>query len=329
MALHTEHGTSKIYAVAEAFRTNCLLRDGSLLFEGSSVWRSDIVDQIHRALVATPDEDDRSFIAKLKDQLGKAAPEVIRLAAEILCICFLLPSNVGGARKREVVNEVLALARDSLPESHLVSRAFSNGIGSGGQGYNTRRSLEIAFLIDRAIAWKKLPPERQAEIATGPWLFQEFVDGIRDAESKQLRHMLLYLLFPDHFERIASGDHKRRIIKAFSGLVSPEPENEDRAILSIRHELEKLLPNQDLDFYWPPLVEAWYDDSEDASEGAPLEIVEYKKQIVLYGPPGTGKTFRAKRLAERIIRSAALRAMRGPLSTSNPKFSLPRRSTNI
>ncbi len=192
-----------------------------------------------------------------------------------------------------------------------MSAAFANGIGSGGQGYNTRRPFEIAFLIEFAIAWKKLPQDQQTKVAADPWLFQELVDSIEDAESKQLRHMLLHLLFPEHFERIASGNHKRRVIKAFSGLVTAESEDDDRAILAIRQELEKLLPKQELDFYWSPLVEAWYDDSEGASEGAPLEIVQHKKQIVLYGPPGTGKTFRAKKLAERVIRSAALSQM-GP-----------------
>jgi 5-methylcytosine-specific restriction enzyme B len=313
VARYSEHDTDRIHQAAEVFRTNCLLRDGSLLFEDASVWRPDVLDRIHKAFVATPDEGDRSFIVKFKDQIGQAGQEVIRLAAEILCVYFLFPSNVGGARKRQVVNEVLGWAGDSLPESHLVSGAFSNGVGSGGQGYNTRRPFEIAFLIDLVIAWKKLPPERQVLVASDPdpWLFQELVDSIEDAESKQLRHMLLYLLFPDHFERIASGNHKRRVIKAFSGLVDSEPEDEDRAILAIRLELEKLLPNKQLDFYWSPLVEAWYDDSEGASEGAPLEIIQHKKQMVLYGPPGTGKTFRAKKLAERVIRSAALSQM-GP-----------------
>lgn len=282
MARYSEHDTDKIYQAAEAFRADCLLRDGSLLFKDASVWRPDVLDRIHKAFVATPDEGDRSFMVKFKDQIGEAGQEVIRLAAEILCVYFLFPSSVGGARKRQVVSEVLGWAGDSLPESHVVFIAFSHGIGSGGQGYNTRRPFEIGFLIDLVIAWKKLPSSQQASVAEDPWSFQEFVDRIEDAESKQLRHMLLHLLFPDKFERIASGNHKRRVVRAFDGLVDSAEEDEDRAILGIRGELEKLLPNKKLDFYWAPLVEAWYDDSEGASAGASLEIIQHKKQIVLY-----------------------------------------------
>ncbi|WP_050470653.1 AAA family ATPase [Herbaspirillum chlorophenolicum] len=311
MARYSERDTSKIYQAADAFRANCLLKDGSLSLGDASIWRPDLLERLHKAFVTNLDTGDRSFIVKLKDQIGQAGEDVIRLAAEILSVYFLFPSSVGGARKRQVVNEVLSWGGGSLPEDHLFSSAFATGIGSGGQGYNTRRPFEIAFLIELAIAWKKLPQDRQAEVAADAWLFQEIVDSIEDAESKQLRHMLLHLMFPEHFERIASGNHKRRVIKAFSGLAAAESEDDDRVILAIRHALEKLLPNQKLDFYWSPLVEAWYDDSEGESEGAPLEIIQHKKQIVLYGPPGTGKTFRAKKLAERVIRSAALSQM-GP-----------------
>lgn len=312
MARYSEHDTSRIYAAADAFRNNCLLRDGSLLFEQVSLWRPELLESIHKAFVATPDEGDRSFIDKFRDQIQPTGTEVIRLAAELLAVYFLFPSNVGGFRKRQVVNEVLGWAGDNLPENHLVSLAFEHGIGSGGQGYNTRRPFEIAFLIEFAKAWKALPAEQQKAAANDPWKFQKLIDGTEDAESKQLRHMLLHLLFPDSFERIASGNHKRRVIAAFTGLVQDEHDDEDRQLLAIRQGLEALMPGKTLDFYWSPLEAAWYDSSEGGlADGAPLEIIQHKKQVVLYGPPGTGKTYRAKRLAERIIRSSALVTM-GP-----------------
>ena len=299
MARYSEHDTSRNYEAADAFRNNCLLRDGSMLFEQACLWRPELLESIHKAFVATPDEGDRSFIDKFRDQIQPAGTEVIRLAAELLAVYFLFPSNVGGFRKRQVVNEVLGWAGDNLPEPHLLFQAFEHGIGSGGQGYNTRRPFEIAFLIEFAKVWKALPSEQQQAAANDPWKFQEVIDGTEDAESKQLRHMLLHLLFPDSFERIASGNHKRRVIAAFAGLVQDEHEDEDRQLLAIRQGLEALMPEKTLDFYWPPLEAAWYDSSEGGlADGAPLEIIQHKKQVVLYGPPGTGKTYRAKRLAE-------------------------------
>ncbi len=65
MARYSEHDTSKIHQAADAFRANCLLIDGSLLFSDASVWRPDVLDRIHKAFVATFDESNRYFVAKL------------------------------------------------------------------------------------------------------------------------------------------------------------------------------------------------------------------------------------------------------------------------
>lgn len=311
MARYSERNTSKTYAAAERLRDACLRRDGSILFDDASVWTPEGLAKLHQVFVASPDEGERSFIDKYRDQVKPSGQAVIRLAAEMLCVYFLFPSNVGGYRKRELVSEVLGWGGDSLPAEHAVSLAFEKGIGGCGQGYNTRRPFEIAFLIEFAIAWKQLTDAERTEALGDPWKFQARVDAVEGAEARQIRHMLLHLVFPDDFERIASGHHKRRVLAAFDGLVSEPPANDDQHLLAVRRELEKLLPNKKLDFYWPPLEAAWYDDTEAGTDFAPLDVIRYKRQVVLFGPPGTGKTYRAKRLAERIIRSASLTKM-GP-----------------
>lgn len=60
------------------------------------------------------------------------------------------------------------------------------------------------------------------------------------------------------------------------------------------------------DFYRPPLQSIW-DPGSTQSEGASdIDLLAYKKQLVVFGAPGTGKTHRTRQLAEQIIRRAAL-----------------------
>jgi 5-methylcytosine-specific restriction protein B len=298
--------TTPVYEAAEAFRNRCLRTDGSLFLADSAVWSAANLGTLKKAFVDTPDESERTFEEKFEDQVKPGGQPVIRLAAEALAVYFLFPRNVTGRRKRELVNKVLSWGGDSLPEDHLVSRAFDCGIGGCGQGYSTRRPFELAFIVNLASEWKKLSaPEIDAKLED-PWAFQAFADDIEGADTLQLSHVLLHLLYPDSFERIATGPHKRRLVQTFSGLLEKLPENCDRALLDIRNRLSSLLRRDDLDFYQPPLRGAWWDSSEVSDEFGSFEAVLHKKQVVMYGPPGTGKTYRARQLAERIIRSAAI-----------------------
>ena len=120
MARHADHNRSKIYEAAELFCTDCLLKDGSLLFPDTELWNVENLNDLHQAFVGTPDEGDRPFMEKFKDQIESAGEKVVRLAAEILCVYFLFPSNVGGPRKRKVTNEVLSWVDVALPESGIV-----------------------------------------------------------------------------------------------------------------------------------------------------------------------------------------------------------------
>jgi 5-methylcytosine-specific restriction enzyme B len=111
---------------------------------------------------------------------------------------------------------------------------------------------------------------------------------------------------------MSSRTHKQNIVDAFADeLLGGEdiPEDLDEQLLQIRQKLVDLnaQPNRVvLDFYWPPLRDIW-DPGSDRPDGASdLDLLLYKKQIVLYGPPGTGKTYRTRELAGRLIRRVAL-----------------------
>ena len=312
MARTSEHRVQPIYDLATRLLDNCLQGDGSLIRDDVSLWTLANLEKIHAVFVAAPDEGERSFTEKYSDQVKPAGPDICRLAAELVAVYFFFPSNVGAVRKEGLVGEVLGWAGDDFPSDSPLSEALAQGIGSGGQGYNTRRPNEIAFLIEFAIAWKRMPAEKRASAAADPWKFMDILDGMEGADSRQIRHMLLHVFFPDEFERIASRDHKRRIVAAFASLLDADaPEDTDRRLLSIREKLEALLERKDLDFYRNPLVEVWNDSGESGEGAAPMDALRHKKQVVLYGPPGTGKTYRARRIADRLIR-AALLAKLGP-----------------
>ena len=312
MARYSEFTTQPVYDAATRLLECCLQGDGSLIRDNASLWTLTNLETIHKVFVAAPEEGDRSFTEKFEDQIRPAGPDIARLAAEVLGVYFLFPSNVGEARKKELVGQVLGWAGDELPTDCILAAALAHGIGSGGQGYSTRRPFEIAFLIEFAIAWKRLPDADRSAATTDPWRFMEIVDGVDGADARQGRHMLLHVLFPDSFERIASRQHKRRVVASFSSVLDGDgPEDTDRRLLAIRERLEGMLARKDLDFYWPPLVEVWNDSGESGEGAAPMDALRHKRQVVLYGPPGTGKTYRAKRIADRLIRSALL-AKLGP-----------------
>jgi len=305
----------QVYQVARAFKERCLLGDGSLLSRDASVWTRANLADLKRRFVDKPDESKRSFVDKFRDQLRDAPQDVVRLGAEALCVYLLFPSKIGETRKRAAVNEVLEWVGESLEGDGEMAKAFRAGLGGAGLGYNTRRPFELGFLIELALSIKSLAPEARAGVLGDPWKFRELAVDVEDGKSKQLRHILLHLLFPEEFERIGSARQKSQVLAVFKPLAQSQAENEDQQLLSIRQKLGLMLDKAPagLDFYEKPLAAAWYDGSDEDEDGAgpSVELLQHKRQVVMYGPPGTGKTFQAKQLARKVIHAAAL-AQLGP-----------------
>lgn len=318
MARFSDSKTASIYRLVERWRDECLIGDGSLIFEGERLWTAEVIGELYRRYNEHPldiEGDTRQFDEKFREQLGSDRQDVTRLGAEVLVIYFLFAETaVNGPRKRELIAEVLSWGGDTFDETSEVARVLDAGIGNPGQGYNNLRWRHVAYFVAFARRFKELDGERKRLLLRDPWEFKAWL--VEGDESEQMgRHLLLHLLFPDSYESIASTEHKYRIRDAFGALLTNPDDDVDKALFEIRERIKELLPQGQPDipghinFYWPPLREGW--DPEDPG-GDPdaalthLGALEFKRQVVLYGPPGTGKTYEAKQLAVRLITHQAL-----------------------
>ena len=306
------HAHDLIDSTITKWKQTSLTDDRSLLFSDTDLrpWSEGTVAELNQRFNGNPLEGEAgggSFSSKWAEQLESASTGCRVLAAEVMLVHLLFASSVTARKKRELVQTTLEGSGWSLPEDNLAVRALQQDIGSPGIGFNIGRYLQVGYLIDFALRFKNVPPEEQQLLLDDPWALRDFMDSTQ-LPRREMRHILLYLLRPTEFERIASGSQKKAIAAAFSSLLPDGgPEDTDEQLFSIRTALAELRGTDEFDFYSPDLRNIWDSGAASSSEGVgDLETLKWKKQIVLYGPPGTGKTFQARILAETLIRRAAL-----------------------
>lgn len=332
---------NEILAAAERFKSNCLLTDKSV-FSEKNLWTANNINLLDQYFIQNPLEGKETFIEKLRKQLAPAPPEVKQLAAEMVWLLLLFPSNITGNKKRETVCEIWSWSKNTLDENHPLLKVLDSGIGSSGIAYNNKRPAELTFLIELMQRWKTEGEQRHVALLSDPWAFGTWVDSLPSTGKRQLRHMMLYLLFPDSFERISSTGNKQKIVAALSRLLGTfnpsETDSEgitiDRQLLMIRRGLEAEHSGQEIDFYHSPARELWLSDAEPESPAedeplvasAPLplysvdaaldgifmdkgafeeilDVLRLKRNVILQGPPGVGKSFIAQKLAYALIQA--------------------------
>ncbi|WP_084985906.1 AAA family ATPase [Prescottella equi] len=313
MGTYTEHNRDLIDSTIDRLKARCLLDDKSLLFDDDELtpWALSTIEDLNRRFNGNPLEGQSAggrFTSKWAEQLSGASTECRVLGAELLLIHFLFPSSVTSQGKIGVIERSLAGTDIKMPVDVDSIRAMGQGIGNPGIGFNTRRDLQVGYLIDFVLRFKRESRERRAALLDSQWDLRDFADDT-DHPVREMRHILLHLLRPDAFERISSGTHKREIAAAFADFLPVKPpEDVDERLLHIRGELARYVPGE-IDFYMDELRGVWSSTTADGSEGVgDLEALRWKKQIVFYGPPGTSKTWQAAQLAQTLIRRAALEA---------------------
>jgi len=334
-----ESKNNNLPPVTEAYQqwiAKCLIADGSILSSGT-LWTPEYVEEVRKAFVDHPDSGSDSFWYKLKNQIKDASPSAKQLMAEMLWALLVFPVNINAETKRDKLREVWSYSGQVLSENlPQLGGDVLDGIGSGGQGYLTGYWRELTFLIELVVDLKKRNQTDRQKLFSSYDDFVAWIQKIPGGDTRQFRHMLRYVAFPDRVERIASNNDRLVILEQFG--IAPKKQARkwsdrevDDALFKLRTKCQAEYPGEILDFYEPPLKTKWRPEEElksvepietpvtaaqlgqpepftkaDALAGlfmSPDELdtilarLKRKKALILQGPPGVGKTFIARRLA--------------------------------
>lgn len=262
----SQQARQPLHAAAVRWRDRCLLADGSALTD-ESVWTGGNVAQLVRYFVENLDYGKGDFFSKLKGQLAPADPGAKKLAAEMLWVIYLVvhESAMQAVTKRLQIEQVWTWSGEPAPESEMLGEVLAAGVANPGTAYHTHRWRELVFIIRLMERWKPLPENQKQGLLRDRWAFAEWMDSLEDSRARQLRHALLYLLFPSAFDPIVTLRHKRSIVERWheeAGIDTGELDFSnrlavDRALHQIRTYLEERSSSGRINFYDEPWESQW------------------------------------------------------------------------
>ena len=323
-----------VYEVVESWRDECLIKDGSM-FGDNNVWNlNNLNDDFMQGFMESfllSDLHANRFLDRLLKQLKhiNAGPETYQLIAEFSWILFLASSAIGANAKRKNIRLLWEKSKKDWQEHKYLQDKYINGIGHPGTAFamNIWRELICLILFVREIKKLKIAERetllksdgkevsRRWDVWGGQWseYFRNATTNAGNtrlrAENRQIRHMLLHLIFPDYFERSFSNSDKENIIRRIKNIkiAGMSWTEKDEIIHDIRKERESHYGTTDIDFYMPPLHHDWSrkKPSEDDTNGKNGETMSTALNThlnkIFYGPPGTGKTYHTINAAMKII----------------------------
>ena len=286
-----------ILSAADAWRKRCLMKDGSVFLGEEELWSRQNIGELRKACQGKSKfggkDGSWSF---LRQQMKDERPAIVRLAAEAVWLTDLYPttkSAEASSWKRSRFEELWESSGRRPPESkHLSDRTLRGVSDVPIAALIVHHPLQFVLAVSER--WKAEP--QRVELARDPWQFVHWLDRDKSTYRSPMRNELLYLLFPDQMEPIASPTTKDKIVTSLGHrLPNPvavaekgvRPPN-DRAIQDIRKVLER--EHGRFDFFDENIKPLWKPGgtAPDTKSTQPLNFI-------LYGPPGTGKTFNTVR----------------------------------
>ncbi|MFA0005371.1 hypothetical protein CWO04_02795 [Vibrio splendidus] len=299
------------------FKEICLIQ-GKSLFTENEVWSLQTCSELMEYFVENLDEGEGDFFQKLETQLTDSSAEAKALAAEMLWLMFLCPSNTGPTSKKASIERVFSwssLEFNPVLRGKYLSDVALTGIGSAGTAYNTGRWRELVYVIRLVEALLKLSELERRELLNDVERLPQWLESIPENGSRQFRHMFLYLLFPEAHERIFGNTDRKSILTILTDITSAQynrmdTKDADAQLLILRQSFEAEYGTQELDYYVEPLRSKWKEPKLSSANEVNDTAQEYDVKsndklqplnTILYGPPGTGKTYNTINKALEIV----------------------------
>lgn len=313
-----------LYDAFHLFQERCLQQDRSLIWPDQPIWTIANLQRWKTQVIDSPNlEGELNFNEKLEQQLVGAPPILWGLAADLHYVYYLPSANITLATRLRNIGWAAQKSGLTLPpENDPIWAAQKNGFTRTTQKYHFRYA-QLHLLAAFALRLKE--QGNAVQILTDATQVQSMLDEILEGipakgdRAYDLRHAILYLMFPDQYERIISTAHKEKIVGRYIKLVSDPHTDLDTRLLQIRQSLAGTQPNgQNFDFYkdlkqeWnpdevgtPPKPETGKKPEEPQKDTRivvdALRLLNRFKNLILFGPPGTGKTFWAIIIANRLV----------------------------
>ena len=207
----------------------------------------------------------------------------------------------------------------ALPNSRKTSWALPNGknerykdnllkikgVAGGGSGYVQTKTNGVRFIL---YLFSIIIKDHNIEDVNntiknnckndkyGPKDIYPVPDGVKN--------LLLHMCDSTEYEPIASTADKEKIVNEFTAdkekIVNEFEKIDGINGATIDEKIKTIKKTLGIDnFYLNNLPLLW--KGESVNELSRVQLLEYKKAMVLYGPPGTGKTYTAKELAKSIL----------------------------
>ena len=276
-----------LYSAFRNFLDNCIVKNNSLLWPDKEAWTRERVIEIKERMVDSPIwGGELSFDEKLKEQMKGSTPEHWAIICDTFYVYFLPSSFMKIHKKMGDIRK--ATEQGGLvppPENSEIWDALKSGFTRTGQRYHLKYAQFWFILL---FAYNAKGSENVPDIINSSKQMQELLDRTLESVPKRtdraydMRHAMLYLTFPDQYERMISTRDKERVIENYRKNISGElPADIDQAILKIRQALSPKYdkPDRQFDFY-QELKDEW-----KPGKSLPKNAIKVSKGIGLVTVP--------------------------------------------